>query len=177
MIRYRLIRSARKTLALEIRDGELIVRAPYRTTQAEIDRMLREKQRWIEQHLDRSLARKAAADSVQPLTRDELEDLARRAVEYIPQRVHYFAPKLGVQVHGITIRNQRTRWGSCSAKGNLNFNCLLMLAPEDVLDYVIVHELCHRKEMNHSKRFYEEVLKAYPDYRIWDKWLNLTALI
>ena len=72
----------------------------------------------------------------------------------------------------ITIRNQRTRWGSCSAKGNLNFNCLLCLAPPGVLDAVVVHELCHRLEMNHSKRFYEEVLRVYPDYYKDHGWLK-----
>ena len=72
----------------------------------------------------------------------------------------------------ITIRNQRTRWGSCSVKGNLNFNCLLMLTPPQVLDSVVVHELCHRKEMNHSPAFYEHVLRVFPEYRKWDKWLK-----
>ncbi|MBR4241372.1 MAG: M48 family metallopeptidase, partial [Eubacterium sp.] len=65
-----------------------------------------------------------------------------------------------------------TKWGSCSSKGNLNFNCLLMLTPPEVIDSVVVHELCHRKEMNHSKRFYDEVLRVYPDYKKWNKWLK-----
>jgi predicted metal-dependent hydrolase len=72
----------------------------------------------------------------------------------------------------ITVRNQRTRWGSCSSKGNLNFNCLLMLAPPDILDYVVVHELCHRKEMNHSPKFWAEVAKVIPDYKERQKWLR-----
>jgi len=72
----------------------------------------------------------------------------------------------------ITIRNQKTRWGSCSSKGNLNFNCLLMLAPPEVLDYVVVHELCHRMEMNHSKRFWSLVETVLPDYREQEKWLK-----
>ncbi len=70
------------------------------------------------------------------------------------------------------IRSQRTKWGSCSAKGNLSFNCLLMLAPPEFLDSIVVHELCHRKEMNHSKRFYAEVLRVFPEYRKWNKWLK-----
>ncbi len=72
----------------------------------------------------------------------------------------------------ITIRCQKTRWGSCSTKGNLNFNCLLMLAPSDVRDYVIIHELAHRKHMNHSKDFWKEVEIMIPDYKEKRKWLN-----
>ena len=106
------------------------------------------------------------------LTRQEIEALAREAARVIPERVAYFAPKVGVTYGRITIRNQRSRWGSCSSKGNLNFNCLLMLAPPEVLDSVVVHELCHRLEMNHSKRFYAHVLRVYPDYYRDHKWLK-----
>ena len=81
-------------------------------------------------------------------------------------------PLVGVTYGRITVRNQRTRWGSCSSKGNLNFNCLLMLAPPGILDYVVVHELCHRKEMNHSPKFWAEVAKVMPDYKERQKWLR-----
>lgn len=87
-------------------------------------------------------------------------------------RVEYFAKVIGVTYGKITIRNQKTRWGSCSSKGNLNFNCLLMLAPSEVLDYVVVHELCHRKQMNHSKAFWLEVEKVLPNYKEVRKWLK-----
>ena len=99
--------------------------------------------------------------------------------EYIPARVAFYAPFVGVTYGRITIRNQKKRWGSCSSKGNLNFNCALMLAPPEAIDSIVVHELCHRKQMNHSKAFYDEVLKVYPDYWKWDKWLreNGSALI
>ena len=72
----------------------------------------------------------------------------------------------------ITIRSQRSRWGSCSSAGNLNFNCLLLLAPPQVLDYVVVHELCHRKHMDHSPRFWAEVERIVPDYKSSKKWLR-----
>jgi len=87
-------------------------------------------------------------------------------------RVEYFANIMGVTYGNITIRNQKTRWGSCSSKGNLNFNCLLMLAPSEILDYVVVHELCHRKQMNHSKAFWLEVEKVLPDYKESIEWLK-----
>ena len=88
----------------------------------------------------------------------------------IPARVAYYAAQIGVSYGRITIRCQRTRWGSCSSAGNLNFNCLLLLAPPRVLDSVVVHELCHRKQMNHSAAFYREVYRVFPDYdrcRLW----------
>ena len=93
-------------------------------------------------------------------------------MKVVPGRVAHFASLVGVNYGRITIRNQRTHWGSCSSKGNLNFNCLLMLAPAEVLDYVVVHELCHRKEMNHSARFWTEVEKVIPDYKVHEKWLK-----
>jgi len=106
------------------------------------------------------------------LTNDEIHVLADKALKYIPERVEYFARQIGVDYGGIAIRNQKTRWGSCSSKGDLNFNCLLMLTPPEVIDYVVVHELCHRKEMNHSKAFWSEVEKVLPDYKAQVKWLK-----
>lgn len=163
-----IIRSDRRTVGLEIRQGRLILRAPRRMTRREIDRFLQEHRQWIDRHMEKARQQQA----VPKLTAEELQALAARAKVVIPQRVAHFAPLVGVEYGRITIRTQRTRWGSCSSKGNLNFNCLLMLAPPQVLDSVVVHELCHRKEMNHSARFYEQVLRVMPDYRQWDKWLK-----
>lgn len=106
------------------------------------------------------------------LTMEELRTLADQALDYIPKRAAYYAEIMQVGYGRITIRNQKTRWGSCSAKGNLNFNCLLMLAPQEIIDYVVVHELCHRKQMNHSKAFWQEVENVMPDYRVHRKWLK-----
>lgn len=172
MINQKIIRSNRKTMALEIRPEGLIIRVPMRTTLAEINKFANEHKDWIEQKYDKVIERQKKFENVEPLSMDDIRELADKAIKVIPERVRYYAPKIGVSYGRITIRNQRSKWGSCSGKGNLNFNCLLMLTPPEVIDSVVVHELCHIKEMNHSDRFYAEVLKAFPDYWKWDKWLK-----
>ncbi|MDO4804554.1 MAG: SprT family zinc-dependent metalloprotease [Lachnospiraceae bacterium] len=172
-ISYQLIRSNRKTLSIEIKpDGQVLVRAPRRITKREIDQFLLSKSDWIEKHVRQAAERSAAAPKADILTPDEIRALANEALKDLPDRVRRFAPKVGVSYGGITIRNQKTRWGSCSSKGNLNFNCLLMLAPPEVRDYVVVHELCHRREMNHSPRFWAEVGRVLPDYEVQKAWLK-----
>ena len=164
---YRLVRSSRKTVAIQITpDGEVTVRAPARMSVAAVEQFVASKRGWIEKHLPKG------REALPKLTEAELHDLARQALKIIPERAAHFAPLVGVTYGGITIRNQRTRWGSCSGKGNLNFNCLLMLTPEEVIDYVVVHELCHRKEMNHSVRFWAEVERVLPDYREPKGWMK-----
>ena len=169
---YEVIRSRRKTMCAEIRNGRLIIRAPLRASEAEIGSFIRGNLKWIGTHLAKSQAREEARSTVRRLSDEEIRTLAERALKVIPERAAYYAPLVGVQYGRITIRNQRSRWGSCSSKGNLNFNCLLMLTPPEVLDSVVVHELCHLKEMNHSKSFYGEVLRVFPEYRKWQKWLK-----
>ncbi len=173
-MRYQLIRSKRKTIGIQVKDGRVNVRAPLRMPISEIEGFVLRSGDWIEKQIRKQeeMKAKAAANPVERLTRQELEGLAQKALKVIPQRVAYYAPKVGVTYGRITIRNQKSRWGSCSAKGNLNFNCLLMLAPPEVIDSVVVHELCHRLEMNHSKRFYEHVLRVYPDYYKHHAWLK-----
>ncbi|MBR4656639.1 MAG: M48 family metallopeptidase [Oscillospiraceae bacterium] len=171
-MQYTVTRCSRKTLALQIKDGELIVRAPRKAKQAEIDAMIDRHRAWIEKHLQKAEEHRQTAEALEPLTMEEIRTLADQALKVIPERVRFYALLIGVTYGRITIRNQRTKWGSCSAQGNLNFNCLLMLTPLEVLDSVVVHELCHRKEMNHSDRFYAEVLRVFPDYKKWDKWLK-----
>lgn len=170
-----LIRSRRKSLAIEITpELQVVVRAPARMPVREINAFVQEKDDWIHAYLQQMAEKKRLREQYrkQALSKEELQELATQAMKLIPQKVHYYAQIIGVTYGRITIRNQRTRWGSCSGKGNLNFNCLLLLMPEEVLDYVVVHELCHRKEMNHSARFWEEVEKILPDYRQRRKWLK-----
>ena len=171
----RIIRSSRRTLSLQVKnDGQVIVRAPKHVTLQEIAAFVRKNSAWLHKHLEKVRKEKElnAASPVQPLTMEDIQKLADEALRVIPGRVAHFAPLVGVTYGRITVRNQRTRWGSCSSKGNLNFNCLLMLAPPGILDYVVVHELCHRKVMNHSPKFWAEVAKVMPDYKERQKWLR-----
>lgn len=169
------IKSNRKTVAIQVNsDLSVTIRVPRRATQRDIQRILKEKEAWILKHIEDIRQRKAEYELYAPerLTDNEIHELADKALKYIPERVAYFAKQIGVDYGNITIRNQKTRWGSCSSKGNLNFNCLLMMTPPEIIDYVVVHELCHRKEMNHSKAFWSEVEKVLPEYKAWVKWLK-----
>ena len=176
MIPYTLVRSERKTISIVIKPtGEVEVRCPRRCSKRDVEAFLVSKAAWIQGHLEKIAERPAVA----VLSEAERKALAKQAAQILPSKVRRFAAEIGVSYDRITIRSQHTRWGSCSAKGNLNFNCLLMLCPEAVQDYVVIHELCHRKELNHSAAFWAEVEKHCPDYRIHRKWLkeNGTALI
>lgn len=169
----KITKSKRRTVSLQIKpDGSVELKVPLQTTNAQIQEVLNQKSDWIQKHLRSVQERQQQLSQIQPLTMDEMRALANQAMEVIPQRVADFAPIVGVTYGRITIRNQKSRWGSCSDRGNLNFNCLLMLVPPAALDYVVVHELCHRKEMNHSRRFWAEVEKILPDYKTPKRWLK-----
>ena len=170
-----IVRSNRKTIGLQVNaDLTVTVRAPYGVTEQEIDRLIRRKKGWITKSMEkmRQLNEYREENHIQQRSMEEIRELADEAVKKVPERVRYYAPIVGVTYGRITIRNQKTRWGSCSSKGNLNFNCLLILAPPEVLDYVVVHELCHRKHMNHSKEFWAEVEKVLPNYKEAEAWLK-----
>ena len=165
--------SKRKTISIQVKpDGTVLVRAPKWMRERDIEAFVQEKRVWIEKHLRLVQERQARVEKVEPYTEEELRALTKKAREVITQKVRYYAPLVGVGYGRIAIRRQRSRWGSCSSKGNLNFNCLLVLLPEEVIDYVVVHELCHRKQMNHSAAFYREVERVYPEYKRCRKWLK-----
>ena len=98
--------------------------------------------------------------------------MADEAAVILKRRTEYYAGLMGLSYNRITIRRQKTRWGSCTAKGNLNFNCLLVMTPPEVLDSVVVHELCHLVHRDHSKEFYSMVFRYFPDYKRCDRWLK-----
>ncbi len=173
-IAYRTVRSRRRTISIRIfRDGSVEVRCPMEMTRDRVHAFVTGKRSWIEKQLA------AMPGDTQVLSEMQIRSLSEQAAPVIGGRVAHYAGIMGVTYGKITIRHQKTRWGSCSGKGNLNFNCLLMLTPPAVLDYVVVHELCHLKEMNHSARFWAEVESVLPNYQSSRKWLrdNGRALI
>lgn len=166
---YTLVRSARRSLAVQIKpDGKVIVRANYRTSLQTIENFLSAKSAWIKKHL----AEIAGKPALPKFTEEEIKNFIVSAKAVIPSRVAYFASVIGVSYGKTTIRRARTLWGSCTVKGNLNFNCLLVCLPNDVCDYVIIHELCHRKQMNHSPKFWALVSQYCPEYKTRRKWLK-----
>ena len=160
------IRTKRKTISIKVNnDLTVTVRAPIFTSDKEIGEILKSKENWISKCIKQIKRENEELSKIDYFTAEEISKLADKALNYIPGRVKYYANIIDVTYGRITIRNQKTRWGSCSNKGNLNFNCLLMLTPPEVIDYVVVHELCHRKEMNHSKAFWKCVEMHYPRYK------------
>lgn len=168
-----LIRSNRKTLAIQIHpDGRIIACAPLKMKPEDIEKFILSKSEWIGKQLQCISENTEKLEQLEPFSADDICKMADEALQIIPERVKHYAKIIGVTYGRITIRNQRSKWGSCSSKGNLNFNCLLTQMPPEVLDSVVVHELCHRKHMNHSKEFYAEVYKAFPEYDKWNQWLK-----
>ena len=164
-IPYEIVYSARKTLAVQVKaDGSVVVRAPKRMAKYKIEAFLKEKQDWIRTHREKALAA-AEQKAANRLTEAERKASVKRAAQMLAEKTAHFAKEMGVTYGRITIREQKTRWGSASSRGNLNFNWKLVLMPQALLDYVVVHELAHRKEMNHSARFWAIVEQELPDYQ------------
>lgn len=162
-----LLRSRRKSIALRLLPGPVIsVKCPYHVSRAQIKLLLESRSGQILRELEKM------EKAPPPFTPEELEALKAQARQDMGCRVEKHAQRLGLEYGRICVRAQKSRWGSCSGKRNLNFNCLLMLCPERVRDYVAIHELCHLREMNHSPRFWALVESACPDYRESRKWLK-----
>jgi len=161
---YELIRSRRKTLALEItRDCRVLVRAPLRLSKARIDAFVDSHRSWIARHLETQ--RQRAASAPPPPTKEEIEALKLRAHAILPGKVALWSKRIGVTPTGLKITTARKRYGSCSSKNSLCFSCFLMNCPEEAIDLVVVHELCHIREKNHGPGFYSLLEHHLPDYK------------
>ena len=164
MEQYELIRSSRRTLAVEItKDARVVVRAPRRMSRERIEGFLEQRSGWIARHLDE--ARKRAASAPPPPTEEEIRALREQAERVLPERVAYWSERTGLRPAGIRITSARKRYGSCSGKDSVCFSCFLMRCPPEAVDLVVVHELCHIREKNHGPRFYALLASFLPDWR------------
>ena len=166
---YIIKRSSRKSIAVEIKpDGSVVVRANYNAPLYGIEEFVSQKSAWIA----RTVAKIRAANVAPKFSEKEIKEFIKRAKEILHERVARFAELIGVSYGRITVKRACTVWGSCSFHGNLNFNCLIAAIPQEIAEYIIIHELCHRKEMNHSQAFWRTVEKFCPEYKARRKWLK-----
>ena len=161
-IEYELLssRKARK-MRIEVGVNGLKVVKPVFVSFVFIEQFIKSRAAWIIKNLE--VTKKYVQPEVIP--EGELKVLKRKAAHLILARLEFYNKFYGFKYKSLSVRDQKTRWGSCSRQGALNFNCRLALLPERLLDYVAVHELCHLKEMNHSSKFWVLVEKTIPDYK------------
>ena len=159
---YEGIYSDRRTLALTVKDGRLIVRAPRGTTEKRIRAAVESHTEWATRHIEKQRHRSQVQGA---LTEEQIKELRRRARSVLTAKTEALAAVMGVHYNKITITSAKTRFGSCNSKGNISYSYRLMLYPEAAQDYVVVHELAHLVEMNHSPRFYAIVARYLPDYK------------
>lgn len=172
--------SKRKSLGIEITsEGNIIVRAPGYVSKRTVETFIEEKRDWILKNRGKVLAVREASrpTPLSPMEEKKAAILRKRFLNaakiYFPRRCEELVRMTGGHYEKITIRDQKTRWGSCSQTGTLSFNYRLMMAPPEVIDYVIVHELCHLTHMNHSKAFWNKIADILPDYAERKNWLKV----
>ena len=166
---YTLLRSKRKTIGIFVTDRvTLIIKAPVNVSDQIIIQSIKKHLSWINK---RMLALKTNPH-LDVWDLNEIKKMRLKANEMIIERVEKYARIMGVKYTSINIRSNTTRWGSCSSTGRLSFNCILVKTPIEVTDYVVVHELAHLLQMNHSKKFYSIIENFYPQYKISHQWLK-----
>ena len=159
---YQIVYSGRKTISLCVKNEKLVVRAPYGVSKEKIDKLVRSHSEWVKKHINRQTENRAKYDMISD---NDIAELRKRAKAVIPIKVANYARIMGLKYGRITITGAKTRFGSCSSKGNIAFSYRLMMYPDEAVDYVVVHELAHLKEMNHSSRFYAIIASVLPDYK------------
>lgn len=181
---YRFVRSSRKTLSVEIGPKGLTVKAPFSASRRDVEAFLRKRPHWVLAHYDamqEKMEKLSQQNGNSHLSESQKEALEKRyrslARECITRRASYYAAQLGVTYSSIRIAEQKTRWGSCSSRGTLSFHWRLVLAPPAVMDYVVVHEVCHLIHMDHSPDFWAEVESLMPDYKVYKTWLRKNGLV
>ncbi len=145
--------------------GELVVTKPWYVGEKMVERFMVKKADWILKSLAKFKGIKNSDSLINKLLPGDFKKNKEKARQIITTRLEYFNNFYNFKYNRVSIRNQKTRWGSCSKRGNLNFNYRLIYLSGESLDYVVVHELCHLKEMNHSARFWRLVAEQIPGYK------------
>ena len=159
---YEVIYSKRKSVAIKIENGCVVVKAPLKFPKKDINNIVEKHKEWIEKAIERE---KRKREKYEILSDEQIKQLKRQARIYFGALCERYAAIMKLSYNRITITSAKTRFGSCSSSKNISFSYLLMLCPEAAREYVVVHELAHLLEMNHSKRFYAVVEKYLPDYK------------
>lgn len=163
-----------KNIRISIRtDGSVSLTLPFFVSQKRGVAFLESKQVWIRENLLRFKNRPTLLSHG---SKEELRERGSEAKQLIEERLEFYRTAYGVSWSAVSIRNQKTRWGSCSRDGRLSFNYRLLFLPEQLRDYVIVHELCHLKEFNHSPRFWNLVAQTFPDFKTLRKELRTLSM-
>lgn len=171
MHEYKLIRSKRKSISVEItKNLEIVVRSPNKLPKADIERFLASREDWIEKSLEKM--KKRVEKYPTQVSKAEAEMLIEKAKKILPEKVAYYSKLMQLYPTAIKITGATTRFGSCSGKNSICFSYLLMRYPDEAIDYVIVHELAHIKHKNHSKDFYALVERYLPDYKVREELLK-----
>ncbi len=162
---YEIIYSKRKTISISVDRSLIVVKAPIGTEEKTIKEVLQKHSGWIERQIE---SQKRKASLFDDLSEDDIKKIKKNARKYFKETTERYSQIMGLKYGRITITSAQKRFGSCSSQGNISFSYRLMLYPEEAREYVVVHELAHLKEMNHSKRFYKIVEAVLPDYK-WRK--------
>lgn len=162
---YEIIRTKRKTVAISVsREQKITIRTPLKLSAREAERIINENSDWIKKQLH--IMKERSENSIYSrLSECDIQFLKEKAKKVLYHRVSHYSEIMQAEPKGIKITSAKTRWGSCSAKNSLCFSWRLMLLPDDIIDYIVVHELAHIRVKNHQKQFYDEVRRYMPDYR------------
>ena len=159
---YDIIYSDRRTMSIIVKNGKVVVRAPKKIKKEYIEAFIREHREWVERSLEKS---KKVRDPIADFSHKEIEELREKARIVLANKTKYYSEIMGLKYGRITITSAKTRFGSCSSKGNISYSYRLLLYPDAAIDYVVVHELAHLRKMNHSKEFYKIIESILPDYK------------
>lgn len=152
----------RKNVSITVKNGRLIIKAPIGTSRSTIEKIVHKHYEWIQNRMKRDEEKRRLESS---LTDEDIKKLKKRAKEILTEKTAYYAAIMGLSYAKVKINSAKTRFGSCSSNGNINYSYRLILYPERAIDYVVVHELAHLREMNHSDNFYKVVAEVLPDYK------------